>query len=257
METFNRFYITKRFFYNRDNHDYTEEVKDKNPMQVEPEGYLEGYRFSEEKVAKDENGKETTVSYIALPNWVYLGKRVTLHELKKKLNYRNYLDIKKMVEGNNCEYACLSDNGHIFPMKPGDLTYDEMKARKALGDHDATLEMFNNLRNHLGEKLRISGWYHGKRYMDKDELIDVKDYEGVITTKSQIPFVGVRTAITNITTEDGEILYVNPFVEYRYDKTDSKDIIRTRGKQFGFGNIKIVLNNDKEKVKSKRFSPNR
>lgn len=257
METYTKFYVTKRFYYNKDNHDYTEEVVDKNPMQVEPEGYLEGYRFSEEKVAKDENGKETTVSYITLPNWVYFGKRETLYGIKKTLNYRNYLDIKKMADGNNTEYVCLSDNGHIFPMKPGDLTYEEMMARKVLGDHNASLDMFSKLRGHLGEKLRISGWYHGKKYLEKTQLLDVRDFDEVVTTNSHIPFIGVRTAITNISTQDGEILYVNPFVEYRYDKIDSKDIIRSRGQQFGLGKIDILVNNEKEKVKSKRLTPNR
>ena len=254
MEKYTKFYVTKRFYYNKDNHDYTEEVVDKNPMQVEPEGYLEGYRFSEAKITKDKNGIEKTVSYYSYPNWIYIGERLTLHELKKRYNLKEYLDYKKMVEANNCEYVCLSENGHVFPMKPGDMTYEEMKTRQTLGNHDATFEMFNNLKNHLGEKLRISGWYHGKKYTDNAELLEVKDYDEVVTNKAHIPFVGVRTAITNISTQDGEILYINPFVEYKYDKTDYTDIMMTRGKQFGLGNSEILLNRKKEKVRCKALN---
>lgn len=95
------------------------------------------------------------------------------------------------------------------------------------------MAMFDNLRKHLNEKVRVLYTHYGVPRIEEDELTEVDDYHCVAVGCSVIPFVGYGCAIHSIIASNDEILYFNRHMDVRYDLRDNKDIDEARKAIFG------------------------
>lgn len=226
-----------------------EEVTERDPMQVENDGQMQGFRFyDKEYVVDGEKSYDGETSNYS--NWIYFGKRLSLDEIKAK--YGNNPDYRILIgnmEGNGYNYVCHTQAGSFLPMEEGDMTFDELIAQKEQDKEAKAKEMFDKLREHIGEDVSYTGWWYGVKQEETDELREVNDFANVLIGCSGIPFVGYGAAISSITSKDGEVLYSNPNIEYGYDRRADKDVFASKRLIFG---DRIVDEEQAEKEKQDR-----
>ena len=109
--------------------------------------------------------------------------------------------------------------------------------------------MFDKLREHIGEDVSYTGWWYGVKQKETAELREVNDFTNVLIGYSGIPFVGYGAAISAIKSKDGEVLYLNPNIEYGYDRRTDKDVFASKRLIFG---DRIVDQEQAEKEKLDR-----
>ena len=95
--------------------------------------------------------------------------------------------------------------------------------------------MFDKLRSHIGETVRIYMWYYGEPREVEDVLSEVKDFQGIKITRQYIPLVGHGAAISQIESANGEVLYFNPYIEDEYDRRDEISMREAQNLSFGKG----------------------
>ena len=226
-----------------------EEVTERDPMQVENDGQMQGFRFYDKEYVVD--GKKSydgeTSNY---SNWIYFGKRLSLDEIKAKYgNNPDYRILISNMECNGYNSVCHTQAGSFLPMEEGDMTFDELIAQKEQDKETKAKEMFDKLREHIGEDVSYTGWWYGVKQEETAELREVNDFANVLIGCSGIPFVGYGAAISSITSKDGEVLYSNPNIEYGYDRRADKDVFASKRLIFG---DRIVDEEQTEKEKQDR-----
>lgn len=210
-----------------------EEVTERDPMQVENDGQMQGFRFyDKEYVVDGEKSYDGETSNYS--NWIYFGKRFSLDEIKAK--YGTNPDYRILISNMKCNgynYVCHTQVGSFLPMEEGDMTFDELIAQKEQDKEAKAKAMFDKLREHIGEDVSYTGWWYGVKQEETAELREVNDFVNVLIGCSGIPFVGYGAAISDITSKDGEVLYSNPNIEYGYDRRADKDVFASKRLIFG------------------------
>lgn len=211
----------------------TKEVKERNPMQVENDGKMQGFRFYDKEFVVD--GKKSYDGEISnYSSWIYFGKRLSLDEVKAQYgNNPDYRILISNMENNNYQYVCHTQVGSFLPMDEKDMTFDEILAKNAEDKESKAKTMFDKLKEHIGEDVSYTGWWYGVRQEETAKLKEVNDFTNVVIGSMGIPFVGYGAAISKITSKDGEILYNNPNIEYGYDRRKSEEIFASKILIFG------------------------
>ena len=209
------------------------EVEERDPMKVENDGKMQGFRFYDKEFVVDGeksfDGEKSNFS-----KWIYYGKRLSLDEVKAQYgNNPDYRILISNMEGNGYQYVCHTQAGSFLPMQEGDMTFDELIAQKEQDKESKAKAMFEKLREHIGEDVSYTGWWYGVKQEETAELKNVTDFINVEIGYSGIPFVGYGAAISNITSKDGEVLYSNPFIEPEYDRRKAEDIFASKRLIFG------------------------
>lgn len=209
------------------------EVEERDPMKVANDGKMQGFRFYDKEFVvdgkKSYDGEKSNYS-----SWVYFGKRLSLDEIKEQYgNNPDYSILIGNMEGNNYQFVCRTQVGSFLPMNEGDMTFDELVAKKEQDKEAQAKAMFDKLREHIGEEVTYHGWWYGVEQNETAELRSVNDFVNVEIGCSGIPFVGYGAAITNITSKDGEVLYSNPNIEVGYDRRADKDVFASKRLIFG------------------------
>ena len=106
------------------------EVAERNPMQVENDGKMQGFRFYDKEYVVDGektyDGEKSNYS-----KWIYFGKRYSLDEIKAKYgNNPDYRILISNMEGNGYNYVCHTQAGSFLPMEEGDMTFAEYFAKQ-------------------------------------------------------------------------------------------------------------------------------
>jgi len=209
------------------------EVEERDPMQVANDGKMQGFRFYDKEFVVD-GDKSYDGDKSNFSNWIYFGKRMSLEEVKAQYgNNSSYSILISNMENNNYQYVCHTQAGSFLPMEEGDMTFDELVAAKEQDKEVQAKAMFDKLREHIGEDVSYTGWWYGAKLEETAELRNVTDFINVEIGCSGIPFVGYGAAISSITSKDGEVLYSNPNIEYRYDRRAAEDVFASKRLIFG------------------------
>lgn len=211
----------------------TTEVAERDPMKIENDGSMQGFRFYDKEFVVDgEKSYDGETSNYS--NWIYFGKRMSLEQVKKLYgNNPDYRILISNMECNNYQYVCHTQAGSFLPMEEGDITFDELVKQKEQDKETKAKAMFDKLREHIGENVSYTGWWYGARQEETAELREVNDFINVVIGCSGIPFVGYGAAISDITSKDGEVLYSNPNIEANYDRRADKDVFASKRLIFG------------------------
>lgn len=94
-------------------------------------------------------------------------------------------------------------------------------------------KMFERLNEHIGEEVSYFGWWYGNQNEGKGELKEVNYFDNVVIGNMGMPFVGYGAIIVEIISQDGEILYANPYAESEYDRRTDKEIFAAKREIFG------------------------
>lgn len=208
------------------------EVTERNPMQIENDGKMQGFRFYDKEYVVDGektyDGEKSNYS-----RWIYFGKRYSLDEIKAKYgNNPDYRILISNMECNGYNYVCHTQAGSFLPMEEGDMTFAEYIAKHSKEKN--AIRMFENLKKHIGERISYKAWWYGVEQNETDTLRNVNYFSNIETEHSGIPFIGYGFAISSITLEEtGEELYSNPYIEYGYDRRSPEDIEDSKRKFFG------------------------
>lgn len=208
------------------------EIDHNDPMKVEEKERAIGFRFYEKEFVIDGKeqfeGKRNNVS-----NWYYIGKRLTFDEVLRQFgNSRRHAILINNMKYNKIESVCMTEFGNFMPLEDGDMTLEEYKR-----EHDQerkAKEMFEKLKQHIGEQISYKAWWYGAEEQGTDTLEAVNYFSNIVTKYHGIPFIGSGAAISSIIlTETGEELYRNPFIEQGYDRRFPEDIEDSKRKFFG------------------------
>lgn len=129
------------------------EVTERNPMQIENDGKMQGFRFYDKEYVVDGektyDGEKSNYS-----RWIYFGKRYSLDEIKAKYgNNPDYRILISNMECNGYNYVCHTQAGSFLPMEEGDMTFAEYIAKHSKEKN--AIRMFENLKNILGKEFHI------------------------------------------------------------------------------------------------------
>ena len=208
------------------------EVTERDPMKIQNDGSMQGFRFYDKEFVidgeKTYDGKTSNYS-----NWIYFGKRMSLAQIKELYgNNPDYRILISNMENNNYEYICHTQAGSFLPMENGDMTFDEYISINTKEKN--AIEMFEKLKQHIGEEVSYEAWWYGVPQNETDILNNVSYFSNVEIGCMGIPFVGYGSAISKITLkETGEVLYSNPFIEHEYDRRKPEDVEDSERKIFG------------------------
>ncbi len=105
--------------------DAIEEVPERNPMLVENDGEILGFRFYDQEYIVDGDktyyGKEKNYS-----SWIMFGKRYSAAEIINMYgNDPKHQILIRNIEGNGFKYICHTQVGTFLPMKNDDITFEE------------------------------------------------------------------------------------------------------------------------------------
>lgn len=225
------------------------EVEERDPMKIENDGKMQGFRFYDKEFVVDGeksfDGEKSNFS-----KWIYYGKRLSLDEVKALYgNNPKYSILISNMEGNGYQYVCHTQVGSFLPMQEGDMTFGELVVQKEQDKESNAKTMFHNLKKHIGEEVSYTGWEYGAKVEGTAELKDVVDFKYVQIGDTSRPFIGYGSAISNIISKDGIILYSNPFIESKYDVRNLEGIYDAMRLMFG---NKIVEDKKKEKEQEER-----
>lgn len=211
----------------------TTEVVERDPMKIVNDGSMQGFRFYDKEFVvdgdKSYSGEKSNYS-----NWIYFGRRLSLEQVKELYgNNPDYRILISNMENNDYKYVCHTQVDSFLPMRNGDITFDELIAQKQEDKESKVKNMFDKLREYIGKNVSYTGWWYGSKLEETAELKEVNDFISVVIGCTGIPFVGYGAAISNIVSEDGEILYSNPNIEERYDRRSDKDVFAAKRLIFG------------------------
>jgi hypothetical protein len=98
---------------------------------------------------------------------------------------------------------------------------------------DLAKEMFDQLREHLNEKVIMKYFDYGRLRTKTGKLTEVNDFNYVVIDCLGAPFIGYGCAIRSIQSEDKELLYLNPYLGIEYDKRTNEEVDEARKTIFG------------------------
>ena len=107
-----------------------EEVQKRDPMLIQNDGKMVGFRFFDQEFIIDGDniyeGKRINYS-----NIVYFGKRYTKEEILRKYeNNPKYSTLIFNIKDHYTKYICETQTGSHYPMESNDVTYDELILKK-------------------------------------------------------------------------------------------------------------------------------
>lgn len=208
------------------------EISERDPMKVENDGIMEGFRFFDKKFFI--NGKNIGGLDLNYSNWIYFGKRMSLAQVKELYGSNpDYRVLINNMENNKDKYVCHTQNGSFLIMEKGDMTYDEIVIQKELEKEIKAKAMFDKLREHIGEEVSYTAWLNGIKRKKTEKLIEVNDFSNVVIGIFKIPFVESDIAISNIISKNGEVLYLNPYIGSSYDIRTDEEVFDFRKLIFG------------------------
>lgn len=249
MEKVTRTYVEKLYGGLEFSRTSVSEIEGRDPMVVENDGKMIGFRFYDKELIIDgENiyeGKEANFS-----NWIFWGKRVNSDEVK--LQYGDNSDFKtliRIIEQSGCQYVCQTQVGTLFPMQDTDMTFREALE---LAKEAKALAMFEKLRKYIGKDVSYTGWLYGVKQEDTAVLNCVNDFIDVEIGGVCMPFIGYGAAISGIASNDGEVLYSNPYIKNEYDKREPEDVHYSRKLMFGSRIADIELEEIEKQNKSRQ-----
>ncbi|MCI9233241.1 MAG: hypothetical protein HFH08_01435 [Bacilli bacterium] len=208
------------------------EIEHSDPMKVEVKEHVIGFRFYEKDFIYSD-GQQFEGQIKNMTNWFYIGKRLTLAEVKSRFNgmpkYKTLID---NMECNEISSVCMTEYGNFMPMEKEDITLNEYVTEH--GKEANALKMFQALKKHLGKSVSYRGWWYGVAQNETGILKDVNFFTNVEIGCHGIPFVGYGSAISSIILDEtGEELYSNPHIEYGYDRRSPEKIEESRRMFFG------------------------
>lgn len=232
MEKVTKSYIQKIYRGLLFSESSTKEVAERNPMKVENDGKMQGFRFYDQEFVID-GEKSYDGEIFNYSNWIYFGKRLSLDEVKSQYGNEEILEILiNNMEINGFQYVCYTQTGSFLPMEEGDMTLDEY-----ISEHEKeknAIRMFEALKKHIGQKVNYKAWWYGIPENGTDILKNVSYFSNIIIGGMSIPFIGYGSAISEISlAETGEIIYSNPYIENGYDRRKYEDIENSKRKMFG------------------------
>ena len=138
MEKVKKSYVEKSYIGTLYNHSLFSEVESRDPMKIEIDDGMIGFRFFDRVILNEKNG--IVGPKINCSNWIYLGKRLSFDEVKvlSKNNIPAYERLAILMEINNYQYVCRIQAVPLktIPMKDGDMTLDEYVAQKEQQDRE-------------------------------------------------------------------------------------------------------------------------
>ncbi len=105
--------------------------------------------------------------------------------------------------------------------------------RRATEKEKNAKQMFDELRKHIGENVKVILWNYGAKTEQIGVLEKVNDFSCVLLEDVGFTFIGYGIAIQTILSSSGEVLYNNPYVD-GYDKIDAEDISNAAKEMFGY-----------------------
>ena len=101
------------------------EVDERDPMKVENDGSMQGFRFFDVDYILDEqktyDGERSNYS-----GWIYFGKRYSLDDIKSIYGCdSNYEILIRNMEWNNINSVCHTQAGSFLPLEEEDMTFEE------------------------------------------------------------------------------------------------------------------------------------
>lgn len=95
------------------------------------------------------------------------------------------------------------------------------------------MEIFDKLKDHIGEKVIIY-YYHGSTvFKITDVLREVDDYTGVTIGNIRYPFINKSSGIGTISTLDGKIVYDNSIINEAYECANDEELEEYKKQMFG------------------------
>ena len=222
-----------------------EEIDDRNPMKVENDGKIQGFRFYDKEYILDGEkiykGIKTNYS-----GFIYYGKRYSLDKFIEEYGDNpDYNFLIRKMKSNDYNYVCQTQNDAFIPMREVDITLDEYEEKL----ESTANKMFEKLKEHIGEDVTYTAWCYGRKIKATGELKKIIEFGNVEIGSAGIPFVGHGFAISEIKSKDEEILYSNPNIEYGYNRKSDEEV--NASKRLIYGN-RIVDNMIKKTEELKR-----
>ena len=101
------------------------EVDERNPMKVENDGSIQGFRFFDIDYILDD-GKTYASEKTNYSGWIYFGKRYSLDDIKSIYGCDSNHDILiHNMEWNNINYVCHTQAGSFLQLEEEDMTFEE------------------------------------------------------------------------------------------------------------------------------------
>lgn len=106
------------------------------------------------------------------------------------------------------------------------------------------ISMIEKLRDNIGKNIKCCYWHDECIIENDNELKKIDSFKNIKIGDKTIPFIGNNYAIVYIYSENGDVLYHNPFIKPFYNETNPDKIEELR--RLVFGN-KVVDEENKEK----------
>lgn len=217
----------EKVYYDKSSSIYELSIRD--PLQVKNDGKVVKFRFYDEEL---DYGNMCYLNKVNVSSWYYLGKRLSLEEIK---NLPRNLFINTLIvdmENSNCKYACKTRVGAFVMMEEDAVTFEEYTGIKEENMFLIYQPMFHKLKKFVGKNVKCSMWYYGDLCKINDVVEEIDDFFNIKIGDIVIPFIGFCCAISSITSLDGEVLYFNPNVE-NYNCVTNEEILDARRISFG------------------------
>lgn len=125
MEKVTKTYVEKLYRGFLFNECLSQVISERNPMLIENDGKMQGFRFYDEEYVVD--GETTyqgrTSNY---SSWIFFGRRYSYDEIMEMYgNNPNYSILIDNMQRNHFDYVCQTQVGTFLPMGEGDMTFDE------------------------------------------------------------------------------------------------------------------------------------
>ena len=107
-------------------------------------------------------------------------------------------------------------------------------------------ERFKKLKEYIGKEIICNTLENDKYVTLKDKLINVTNFNNITTVSYVIPFIGLGTAISSITSIEGEVLYLNDTLSSSYNARKQEEIAHYKQLIFGYE----ITNNKTKKTQN-------
>ena len=160
--------------------------------------------------------------------YIFISKENYNNILNGKYSYKAFPYSEEMI-------AIYDKYMNKIPLLNGTQYYNnQIKDIESMKKEEEASVMFNKLKEHIGENVKVIAWCYGTKTEDVGILKKVNDFSCVLLENIGCTFLGYGVAIETILSIDGEMLYHNPNLESGYDKTNPNDIFEAANKMFGY-----------------------
>ena len=109
------------------------EVDSRDPAKIENDGLMLGFCFYDKLFILD-NGRIVYEEKFNRSKFIYFGERLSLEDIKTRYindpKYGKLDSLIRQMERSGNEFACYTNGGCIVIMRKGEMTYDEIVAKK-------------------------------------------------------------------------------------------------------------------------------